>query len=971
MQLALLAIVAGLGNHAPLVAARPKRLPGKCEPKGIVGVWAGRGSVPAFDYAKGGLVPEAAGQAPVVSYRPGRLFRCGPQKQEQLTTDESAWAGSLGSGRMGSQFSEVPLPTKNPEGPKRCPLFSTNLAIRSMLNTNMRRFLLPILLACSCGMPFAAGQSIYVGQPKIYDDYYLQSALDSAKAQLGLLKPLDQATLLKQIGAVQGADLRQLSVAVQAGTQPTPQVVTTTPVADAVAGGLIKDANGLPVSQSVTTQNSASPTIPTPTPPALTVPSTLTMGGLDTLNEQMQLNSEIISLQLLLDGAVSDRVGTSNGKFKKRVTIGVPITIDPGNGSSTRNKAVEVEMMVCDASHAPPSIVTLLPKERTYNVASLVDKSWLLGAGGLIGGVLSVGGSVMWGHKQFYLVQQQDSVALEKDPSTFTGGCGRDHAVAFAWQFRPVLGQKLVRAGMRQVFVQLAYEDSGSDSVPPVSVRAAWKEYDMKAGAVGAGDPHDVPIAQLENPKVALNLRTVRVKDIGQGNVQVRGSGDFMPGVRIRVGSATPDGSVLVINDHAFEFVASAKALITQRAFLVGRDGRQWELARPGQVKVEDEAKTVSALITRIGPGLAEIVPESGFALTPQQSTIDGKSVKSQTLGGHTSYFTTVPETREFSKDSKLDFQIPGYKFTMTVTGKPQSVQIQKDGISVKQYSDKLSRVEITLSSNSGSSGLPAGTTDVSEDGDAFNKDDSPLVAVIGDRIFGLQDSPYLPDSTDTKKIFLAPTDLLNAYKEVIVERILWGEQYRDRQQLKNGGPTTFAKPSLVRGGDKVTLAVRGTEIPATICAIWPNITDAPVNRVTDNLVLITIDKKIMADLKQIALGTTNGSNCDGSSLTAVLDIPEDAKPKPEKPKLTDQTVSLKPGDKTIAVQGSLLGKIETIHAGDTKLTFRLTAKEDAVAVDLGDLAKQEGVFYLTIQYDDKTTDRYKVTVKDGKAIAK
>jgi hypothetical protein len=44
---------------------------------------------------------------------------------------------------------------------------------------------------------------------------------------------------------------------------------------------------------------------------------------------------------------------------------------------------------------------------------------------------------------------------------------------------------------------------------------------------------------------------------------------------------------------------------------------------------------------------------------------------------------------------------------------------------------------------------------------------------------------------------------------------------------------------------------------------------------------------------------------------------------------------------------------------------------EDAVSVDLGDHAKQEGVFYLTIQCDDKTTDRYKVTVKEGKPVGK
>ena len=227
-------------------------------------------------------------------------------------------------------------------------------------------------------------------------------------------------------------------------------------------------------------------------------------------------------------------------------------------------------MVVCDSddSHAAPSIITLLPKERTYNIASLVDKSWLVGAGGLIGGVLSVGGSFMWSHKQFYLIQQQDTVAIETNPSSFTdAACERGHGVSFAWQFRPVLGQQLVRGGMREVFVQLAYEDPGNDSVPPVHIRAGWKKFNMKTGAVGAGEVIGVPILPLHNPKSDLKLLTVRVKDVGQGNVLVRGSGDFMPGTRVRIGSTMLDG--VVLNDHSFEFAAPAKALITQRAFLV------------------------------------------------------------------------------------------------------------------------------------------------------------------------------------------------------------------------------------------------------------------------------------------------------------------------------------------------------------------------------------------------------------------
>src|SRR5436305_7111171 len=68
---------------------------------------------------------------------------------------------------------------------------------------------------------------ISIGEPKVYDDALLQQMLTSAQAKLAALQVLDQTKLLGALGAVQGADLRTSSLAINAMGAPLPQVVTT------------------------------------------------------------------------------------------------------------------------------------------------------------------------------------------------------------------------------------------------------------------------------------------------------------------------------------------------------------------------------------------------------------------------------------------------------------------------------------------------------------------------------------------------------------------------------------------------------------------------------------------------------------------------------------------------------------------------------------------------------------------------
>jgi hypothetical protein len=57
------------------------------------------------------------------------------------------------------------------------------------------------------------------------------------------------------------------------------------------------------------------------------------------------------------------------------------------------NSIAEIQVTVCTVLDA--SIVTLLPKERTYNVASLVDHPLAASVGAVLGGVFSLSGGFL------------------------------------------------------------------------------------------------------------------------------------------------------------------------------------------------------------------------------------------------------------------------------------------------------------------------------------------------------------------------------------------------------------------------------------------------------------------------------------------------------------------------------------------------------------------------------------------------
>lgn len=404
-------------------------------------------------------------------------------------------------------------------------------------------------------------KGIYVAEPKVYDDSLLQQMLVNAQAKLTGLSGLDQTGLTNRLGAITGATQQYSSL-----------------------------------SLSVQSPSSTTPPNPTPQPPSTSLPANSQTSASDLLNEQLQLTYEIANLRLLLEGSLNDRAYRDK-KFtipKRRSTVGIPITISAPKRYRNAVAVVEVEVETAppatDALDGkPPALISLLPREKTYNVAAITDKSKQIG-GGFVTQVVSAGGNALRGRRTYYVVQDQDTLSLTFQP---TNSC----RVGFLWQFRPVLGQAYVKAGLKQTFVQLAFATAqDKNPIGTLYVRTYWRKYDRSTGQVGkvikgslnnsalnGADIANFDLAPKPKPMIVSNI-----EDLGGGQLEVTLDGPFTTGAGIRVGGTLmQDGTPGFQSTYrGLRFTASVNDLATKKVMVVGRDGSE----TAPQIEVDDES---------------------------------------------------------------------------------------------------------------------------------------------------------------------------------------------------------------------------------------------------------------------------------------------------------------------------------------------------------------------------------------------
>lgn len=439
---------------------------------------------------------------------------------------------------------------------------------------------------------------ITVGEPKVYDDALLHQMLRAAEARLATLQVFDQAAILTRLGAVTGASQQISSFGLNVQGAPVPGVTTATTLptlqttqttAAGAADSSLTTVSGLGTQNVTTTQPSFSPpTAPAP-PPSTTFPTGFSVSASDILNEQTQLAAEINGLRLLLAGSLSDfyvksrQLGSNLTRYK--TTLGFPIAVSPGRRYKDAVAVVEVEVLgseTLDTSPSPPAVTAIIPRDKTYNVAAITDKSTSIG-GGVATQLVGVSANWFSGRKTYYLVQDQDTVALTYRPAD-------GNKSGFRWQFRPVLGQSYVKAGLKQTFVQLAFNtppDPTDGEIGRVSVRTYWRKYDRKTGVVGdliRGSYREM-YRGVDIPRYRLVVRpgffnpTAHLEDLGGGQLLVKLPGRFLPGTTVRIGATTLTEGPRFKHEHqGILFTASASELATRKVSLVAHDGTEVEL---------------------------------------------------------------------------------------------------------------------------------------------------------------------------------------------------------------------------------------------------------------------------------------------------------------------------------------------------------------------------------------------------------
>jgi len=532
---------------------------------------------------------------------------------------------------------------------------------------------------------------IVVGAAKLFDVAALRKMLSDTATQLAAISGFNNASIVSAFGNLQGVTRDTSFFAAQVTTTPLPSVTsslsntaagststatsfstpstsTTTVTLQCpdgtvpsvgsgnVQGCAVPSANppatststlstvGTTNAPNTTQQNVGSgtnvqsgttstlpsivPTVPTaPASAPLTAPTNIGQASGDILAEQVQLNAQITTLRLLLQGALSDQYLLKNSRAvatRQQATLGFTVSLDPPR--QFRHAVAEIRVIVIPPENQDPvSIMTLLPSEKTYNVAKVTSHQNAFGAGVAVQPV-SVGVNTGKSKDRLYLAKDTDTLALQfplpppvtrpverpfpqklhdrfksvvdfqdlsscKGDDALNGIEANSKAVVFGWQFRPVLGADFVQGGQRQVFAQLALPTTvGQSYVPTVWVQTRWRAYDPKRQVVGAVysascySRIDVGgIALVNTPQV----RDVKVSDLGGGQLRLTATGQFYSSTMTVLEGAAPLTPV-AIDGKKVELFANAHDLLEANdLLLIGQNGQNVPFA----ISVDEQKK--------------------------------------------------------------------------------------------------------------------------------------------------------------------------------------------------------------------------------------------------------------------------------------------------------------------------------------------------------------------------------------------
>lgn len=474
----------------------------------------------------------------------------------------------------------------------------------------LRLGVIALTIATTVALSPAQRNGIAFGAAREFDERTLFERfrrIQVALTSMGV--PLDKSLVLAGLGKVQGASANastsQLGLSLQLPIASFTSTNTNGTTAATTTNGTAAPTTSTGSSQS--NQNTSTLQQSPVTAPELKAPivsnglampsQTYSIGAADLLSEQTQLSFQLTNLSLLLDRSISDRVKfdtdeSTSGVTPRSFVVGIDITVSP----KYKDAVAEVVIEACPVGDKiePIKVATLMPYEKTYNVATYASKTTGFSLGTVFQ-VIGISASTQNQNSHFYLARDLDTIGMHF-PSDRQKGT--NPATRFGWQFRPSLNRRVVEGGTRQVFAVLtmpAWQGITPDNKPlevRLVAKTRWFQYDRGKNLVGKplSSCETVPLetlkvfpAKLIADSLAPKLlaRDMSVSDAGDGNVLITAKGEnFFPGTTVSVGHVVqaPADSFSVPSELEIRFQTSVNDLLTKDPTVVGPYGASQSL---------------------------------------------------------------------------------------------------------------------------------------------------------------------------------------------------------------------------------------------------------------------------------------------------------------------------------------------------------------------------------------------------------
>lgn len=425
-----------------------------------------------------------------------------------------------------------------------------------------------------------AQNGINVTEAKVYDDRTLMIMLEQLNERLRNINFIDQSRLAAQLGMSQGFQSRDVSRSLDIGTLPIPGLKTTTTT----------DAEGKSSSEQVEDRAAYSPSRPA-LPELQVAPKYEPMfaeNPSDLLDDQVNLTYQIFNLRMILERSLTDRLWSSDGtpaNLGPRLiaVIGFDVDIQPPKDARDSAAFVEVTITPTVAGAAAPSLIALMPQEKTYNSAALNSKSTAFG-GSAVAKIITVGYSERRRGQTFYLFRDSDTSSFAYPRKA------AENMIKFGWVFRPVLGRRSVSPDKRHMFavISLPANDSAINAFPiKVDAHTYWRKYNRDS-LTTSGEvklPVDYP---LSNQNLVLTTSLLQNKlapsvtkldwyssDNKTATITVEGS-NFFTGTSIYLGSTVADNEangLLIKSSQSLQVRTTLATILNGDAVLNGRYG--------------------------------------------------------------------------------------------------------------------------------------------------------------------------------------------------------------------------------------------------------------------------------------------------------------------------------------------------------------------------------------------------------------